>query len=309
MHSFRTMGITSELADCIYKIDKNDRILSYLPLSHVAERTVTEIPFLYRGIKLYFVKNMESFAEDLRTASPTIFFAVPRIWIKFQQGVLKQLPEKKLSILMKLPFISNIISRKIRLSLGLNDVRIAFSGAAPLSISILNWYHNLGIEILDAYGTSENMAYSHTTRRGYVIAGSVGRCNPAVHCKMDEQGQVLVKSPTTMLGYYKPPELTKEMLDDNGYLHTGDMGTIDSDGNLRISGRINELFKSSKGIFIVPTPIENRLLDNPYIEQACVIGASLPQPIALVNLSEQAKEKITDKAFKTELILDLSSLV
>ena len=309
MHTFRTMGITGELAAFIYKTDKNDRMLSFLPLSHVAERAAAEMPFLYRGIKLYFVKNIDSFAKDLRAASPTIFFAVPRIWTKIQHGVFKKMPEKKLRFLMKLPFISGAISKKIRLALGLNDVRIALSGAAPLSTSILSWYHKLGVGILEAYGMSENMAYSHSTRIGETIVGSVGRYNPAVQCKLDKQGQILVKSPTTMLGYYKDPELTKEILDKDGYLHTGDLGTIDNDGNLRITGRITELFKSSKGKYIAPAPIENRLLSNPYIEQVCVTGASLPQPIALVNLSEQAKEKLKDEAFKEELMQEFSALV
>lgn len=308
MHSFRTMGVAGMLAGELYETDASDRALSYLPLAHVAERAAVEICQLYQGFTVYFAHSLESFAEDLRRASPTTFFAVPRIWMKMQQGVLGKVSPRLLKLFMSTPIVSTWFGNKLLQGIGLSDVRIALSGAAPLSTSIINWYRKLGLEILEGYGMTENFAYSHTSAIGHSKAGYVGKANPLVDCRIGEGGEIQVKSPTTMMGYYKAPELTAEVLGEDGYFYTGDIGEIDAQGRLRITGRVKELFKTSKGKYVAPAPIENRLLTDDYIEQICVTGASLPSPIALINLSERAVKKLADQQFRSELIEELAAL-
>lgn len=303
MHSFRNLGTVGTAAGIIYAISKQDRKLSYLPLAHVAERASVEVNQLYYGYPVFFSCSLETFAEDLRRASPTLFFAVPRIYQKFQQQVFARMPAKRLQLLLKLPLIGKRIRKKILSGLGMDQMRIAISGAAPLSTTIIDWYASLGIEILEGYGMSENFAYSHTTRSGESRVGFVGAPSPGVECKISDQGEVLIKSPATTLGYYKAPALTAELFDEAGYMRTGDKGEMDDQGRLRITGRIKELFKTSKGKYIAPAPVEDRLLQNQNIELICVTGANLPGPIALITLNEQSlalsetaegKKSITD---------------
>jgi long-chain acyl-CoA synthetase len=310
MHSFRTMGTTGLLAGELYKTDGTDRFLSFLPLAHVAERAGVEVCQLYQGFTIYFCHSLATFAEDLRRASPTLFFAVPRIWTKLQQGVFAKLSPGLLNTLMRVPLVSGLVGRKILGQMGLGSVRIGISGAAPLSTALLAWYRKLGLEILEGYAMSENFAYSHTSRLGESKIGYVGTANPHVDCRIADSGEILVHSPTNMLGYYKDPEQTRATLDEDGYLHTGDIGSIDQRGRLRITGRIKEIFKTSKGKYVAPAPIENRLLSNTYVEQVCVTGASLPQPIALINLSSVAIKKLnSSENSKQEVINSFSELL
>lgn len=308
MHSFGTMGMAGMLAGDLYQTNADDRALSYLPLAHVAERASVEICQLYQGFTVYFSHNLETFARDLQRASPTLFFAVPRIWMKMQQGVLGKVSPGLLKLLMNTPLVSRWFGKKLLKGIGLADVRIALSGAAPLSTSIINWYRKLGLEILEGYGMTENFAYSHTSAIGLSKPGYVGTANPHVDCRIADSGEILVRSPTNMLGYYKAPELTAEVLDADGYFSTGDIGEIDDQGRLRITGRVKELFKTSKGKYVAPAPIENILLDHSSIEQICVTGASLPSPIALVNLSERVVKRLSDAEFRNELIRELADL-
>ena len=309
MHSFRTMATVGTLTGKLYATGPKDRMLSYLPLAHVAERAAVQVNQLYHGFTVYFSNSLDTFADDLRRARPTLFFAVPRIWTKLQQRVLEQVPEKKLERMLKLPIISHFIRRKLTRALGMDSVRIGISGAAPLSTSLMAWYRNLNVEILEGYAMSENFAYSHSTRWGESKIGYVGCASPGVTCKISEQGEILVKSPTNMLGYYKEPQLTAQAIDDEGFMHTGDKGEIDDHGRLKITGRIKEIFKTSKGKYVAPAPIEDLLLTNTSLEQVCVTGADLPQPIALVTLSAQAATLLDNDSDKAELAAALEQLL
>jgi long-chain acyl-CoA synthetase len=309
MHSFATLATVGTLTGKLYSTNQNDRMLSYLPLAHVAERAAVEINQLYQEFPVYFSGSLETFADDLRRAQPTLFFAVPRIWVKLQQRVLEQIPAKKLDRLLKLPIISGIVRRKLTKALGMNKVRIGVSGAAPLSTSLMSWYQSLGITILEGYAMSENFAYSHSTQLGEAKIGYVGNANPFVDCKLSDEGEILIKSPTNMLGYYLQPELSAETIDADGYLHTGDKGVIDQSGRLKITGRFKEIFKTSKGKYVAPAPIEDLLLRNTALEQVCVTGADLPQPIALATLSEAAVKQSADSTFKNELLQSLAELI
>ena len=308
MHTFNSIASGASQVANIYESSSDDRVLSYLPLSHVAERMVVEMIHLYQGQQIYFAESLDTFAEDLRRARPTIFFAVPRIWAKFQAGVFSNMPEKKLNLLFKIPFLSGSVKRKLKEALGLDKARLCFSGAAPISPGLMGWYKSIGIEILEVYGMTENMGYSHSSQQGKGRPGYVGQANPTVEVKIGDNGEVLVRSPTTMVGYYKEPAKTSEALTEEGFLRTGDVGTIDPDGSLKITGRIKEIFKTSKGKYVAPFPIESKLLASEYVEQCCVMGNAMTQPMALLALSESALKAIHGGESRDGIQQDLRAL-
>lgn len=292
MQDFSKLATVGVEAGKVYAMSEQDRLISYLPLSHVAERDAVEMAMLYHGMKVFFAESLETFAADIQRARPTVFFAVPRIWMKFYQKVCEKMPPEKLERLLGIPLLGNLVRRKLLKALGLDQCRLALSGAAALSPELIHWYKRLGLEILEVYGMTENMAWSHTTRAGDQKIGYVGKPNPGVECRISDDGEILVKSPGSMLGYFKEPEKSAESFIDDHWLRTGDMGQIDGDGRLRITGRIKELFKTSKGKYVAPTPIENKLVGMPGVELVCVVGADLPQPIALLNLTPEERDRL-----------------
>lgn len=309
MLSFTNLGYASVGGTEALEVSPNERMLSYLPLSHVFERFVVELGSMYRGFQLYFAESLDTFVDDLKRAQPTLFLAVPRIWTKFQHGVFEKLPQQKLEKLLRIPLLNRVIKKKILTNLGLQHVKFAGSGSAPLSHDILEWYRGLGLELLEGYGMSENFAYSHMTKPGRARTGYVGEALPGVDVKISEEGEVLVKSPATMMGYYLDDDKTRETFTEDGYLRTGDKGEIDELGRLKLTGRIKEIFKTSKGKYVAPAPIENRLMSHPDIEMVCVSGANYPQPHCLVMLSEDAQRKTADDAFRKELETSFASLL
>lgn len=292
MISFGTMHHSAKGISEYYKTHERDRILSYLPLSHVFERWIAEAQSLYVGFPLYFADSLETFIADLQRARPTLFISVPRLWLKFQLGIFQKMPPKKLDLLFKIPVVKGLVKRKILVELGLNHVRFAGSGSAPIPKEIIEWYRSLGLELLEGYAMTENFAYSHCTKPGEVRPGYVGPPFPDVRQRISEEGEILVKSPGNMMGYYKMPEKSKEQFTDDGFLKTGDLGEIDEKGRLKITGRAKEQFKTSKGKYVAPAPIENMLAVSNYIEACCVTGSGYPQPHAVVMLSEDAREAI-----------------
>lgn len=266
------------------------RFFSYLPLSHIAERMLVEMGSLYTGGEVHFAESLDTFAKNLAAAKPTLFLGVPRIWTKFQMGILEKLPQKKLDLLLSIPIVSSIIKKKIRTALGLQEARNFFTGAAPMPVSLLLWYQKLGINIQDAYAMTENSAYSHLMRADNIKVGYTGQPMPNVEVKISEAGEILMKSETLMEGYYKEPELTAQAF-ENGFLKTGDRGELGPDGFIKITGRVKELFKTEKGKYIAPAPIEVKLSKDQHIEQVCITGAGFPQPFALIVLSQEARKK------------------
>jgi len=225
----------------------------------------------------------------LQRSRPTLFISVPRLWLKFQLGVFQKVPPKKLNRLLKIPILSGVVKKKILTQLGLNHVRFAGSGSAPIPKEVIDWYRSLGLELLEGYGMTENMSYSHCTKPGQVRVGYVGPSYPDVECRISEEGEILVKSPGNMTGYYKMPEKTAEEFTEDGFFKTGDQGEIDELGRLKITGRVKELFKTSKGKYVAPVPIENQINNHPRVEACCVSGAGYPQPFGVVMLSEEAR--------------------
>lgn len=309
MLSFYNMAYAAEGGMEVLGVGSEERMLSYLPLAHVFERTFVELASLYAGFHLYFAESLDTFVQDLQRAQPTLFLSVPRLWVKFQHGVLQKLPKKKLDRLMKIPVVNKLIKKKILKGLGLDKVKLAGSGSAPLASDVLDWYRNLGLELLEGYGMSENFAYSHMSKPGRSRTGYVGESAPGVETRISPEGEIQIKSPATMMGYYKDEEKTREAFTEDGFLKTGDKGEIDEMGRLKITGRIKEIFKTSKGKYIAPAPIENRLMSHDAIEMVCVSGANQTQPHALVMLGEEARPKMADEAFRKEIEESFKKLI
>lgn len=262
------------------------RFFSYLPLCHVAERNIVEAVGLATGGTVYFTESLDTFAKNLAAARPTHFLAVPRIWTKLQQGILAKMPAEKLDRLLKIPVVRQIVKRKIRQGLGLNDAKVIITGAAPMPISLIRWFRRLDIHIQEAYGMTENLGAVSLMPPGSVKDGTVGKIYNGVTARLDPKtGELLTRCNWLMRGYYREPALTETVLTD-GWLATGDVAEVDADGYLRITGRVKEMYKSPKGEYIAPSQIEFGFADNAFIDQICVGGQQLPQPIALVVLSE-----------------------
>ena len=302
MHKFFNFGFAASNAVKTIDLDNTEKFFSYLPLCHIAERLLVEMGSLYTGGQVSFAESLDTFAQNLSETQPTVFLGVPRIWTKFQQGVLAKLPQKKLNILLSIPIISSLIKKKIRAGLGLNGAANVFTGAAPTPTSTIKWFDRLGVKIQEAYAMTENCCYSHVTLNDHIKIGCVGKALPFCEVKLSEQNEIMIKHDALMLGYYKEEKMTAETIKD-GWLYTGDEGSIDEDGFLKITGRVKDLFKSSKGKYVAPSPIEMKLSANKNIENVCVVGNGLPQPIALVVLSEygkgRSKEDVDASLLKT----------
>lgn len=309
MQSFRAFNVIGARMPNTMGLSPDDRMLSYLPLAHVAERVAVQTQSTYYGFQVFFADSLDTFLDDLRRARPTIFFSVPRLWTKFQLGVRAKLSERKEAVLFRIPLVGRLIKKKILAQLGLADVRLALTGAAPLPPEILTWYRELGLELLEGYGMSENMAYSHLTKLGEARAGYVGHANDGVECKIGEGGEVLVKSPAQMMGYYKQPELTGGCYTEDGFFKTGDMGELDEQGRLRITGRVKDLFKTSKGKYVAPVPIENRLGAHPLVESALVAGANQTAPFAVLVLSDETRKALASGSSREAVTAELEALV
>ncbi len=284
VHGFGAFSHTAKALQEVLHSTHADRALSYLPLAHVAERCLVEGASLYVGSRIYFAESLDTFLADLQRARPTFFFSVPRLWVKFQQGVFSKMPKEKLARLMRIPILGGIVKKKILKQLGLDSVRFAGTGAAPLPPEIMTWYRNLGLELLEGYGMTEQFAYATSSMPGKSRIGYVGSATPCCEVKLSDTGEVLTRGPAHMQCYFKEPEKTRETMTTDGWLRTGDLGEFDNERRLKIVGRAKEQFKSSKGKYVAPAPIESKLSAFTKIEACMVTGVSFPQPFALAML-------------------------
>jgi long-chain acyl-CoA synthetase len=313
MHSFER-GTAASLAMVDY-LEKQVgpgftyRALSYLPLAHIFERAWISSANLVMGRgHVFFAESLETFVQDVQRAQPTVFISVPRLWLKFQQGVLAKMPQKKLNTLLSIPILSGIVKKKILTGLGLNSVLHAGSGSAPIPPALLEWYRRLGLNLAEGLGMTEDFAYSHTTNSASK-AGYVGVAMPGVQRRIDEVGQVLIKSPGTMVGYYKQPELTAESFTPDGFFKTGDKGEVSSDGQLKLTGRTKELFKTAKGKYVAPAPIENMINESPMVELSLVSGIGQPAAYALVVPAEGIRPKLSDPQVKADFEAEMKAVL
>jgi len=294
MHSNRSMLAVCEGFQGAFNMTPADRMLSYLPLAHAAERAIVETSSLYFGFCVFFSEGLASFADDLRRAQPTVFFSVPRLWLKFYSSVGQKLTSEQNALLETESPEADGLRKAILAKLGLQETRVALTGSAPISKDIVEWYRQLGLEMLDCYGMSENFATSHVSKPGQVRAGYVGSPAEGVEARISASGELQVKSPGQMLGYFKLPEKTQSEITEDGFFKTGDCGVIDYLGRLKITGRVKDIFKTSKGKYIAPVPIEQKFDGLAEFESVCVMGSGFPQPFALVSLGVEERRRYQD---------------
>ena len=292
-----------------FDLAKPDLILSYLPLCHVAEKIFTLFLPLSFGAVVHFGESIDTVQQDLREVSPTIFLGVPRIWEKMHAGV--EIKMRDSSWLKRTlfrwtegvgqralgreggPSVADriwgavgdlLILRPLQERLGLRRCRIPVSGAAPISAELLRWYHGMGVPILEGYGQTECAGVSHVQPPGAPKIGSVGQALGAFECKIAEDGEILVRGAPVFVGYLHNEEATRETIDEEGWLHTGDIGVIDPKGYLAITGRKKEIIITAGGKNLSPERIENALKMSPYVKEAVAIGDKRKFVSALVQI-------------------------
>ena len=271
------------------QMSAKDRVLSYLPLAHLLERSLIELQSLFYGFKVFFVENQSTFIRDLQRAQPTFFASVPRLWLKFQSQILAKLPQEKIDTLLKIPVINYFVRKKIQKKLGLHKARFCGTGSALTPASLIEWYDNIGIQICEAWGMTETVGVV-TLNYPFNIdkVGSIGRKITDADMKLSEEGEILVKGEGVFKRYHKDPDKTATDYRD-GWFHTGDKAKVDNEGYYYITGRIKDIFKTAKGKYVAPLKLEAMLFENQYTEHACVIGNGLPQPIGLIVLQPELK--------------------
>ncbi len=305
MHAFGPITKATEGMVKGLSFSDSDRALSYLPLAHVFERAYIECASFIAAPHIFFAETLETFVADLRRAKPTVFISVPRLWLKFQQGVFKKMPPGRLDFLLKVPFLGKSVAKKVLTGLGLENVRLAGSGSAPIPAELIAWYRRLGLNLLEGYAMTEDFAYSHLSTPDKSIPGYVGVPYPGVDVKISEEGEVLIRSWGKMVGYYKQPELDAEVFTEDGYFRTGDKGERRDDGLLKLTGRVKELFKTAKGKYVAPAPIENMINEHPLVEMSCVSGVGQPAAFALIVLAEDIRPKMKEPETKERVEREL----
>jgi long-chain acyl-CoA synthetase len=290
--------------------DIESRMLSYLPLAHSFERSWVEASSLVDGnAHLFFAESLDTFLQDLQRARPTLFISVPRLWLKFQQGVFAKMPPAKLDRLLRIPILGRVVAKKVLKGLGLDAVIQAGSGSAPLPADLIRWYRRLGLKLFEGYAMSEDNSYSHTSNEQFSEPGYVGVALAGVQVRISPEGEILIKSPGQFSGYYKQPELTAASFTEDGFFRTGDRGELRADGLLKITGRTKELFKTAKGKYVAPAPIENLLNTHPMVEMSIVSGVGQPAAYGLVVLAETLRPRLGDKAVRAEVEREMTQLL
>ena len=290
------------------KHDGNNDFISYLPLNHIFERVVIEWCSFRYGGTISFVESLDTFAKNLKAVQPHVFAAAPRVWTKLQLGLLTKFPQKKLDTLLKIPLLSSLLKKLIKKGLGFSKARIVVSGSAPMPVELIEWFRKVGVYITNGYGMTENCAIcSSVDGRDFEKLHTVGQPQKGVELKIDEEtGEILMKGPFIMKGYYKNDELTNTTL-RGGWLHTGDKGFLDEDNYLHITGRVADSFKTSKGEYIEPLTLEQYFVNINEIEEVCVVGLGIAQPLCLIQLSEIGKN--TSREVISKMLTDRLSEV
>jgi long-chain acyl-CoA synthetase len=286
------------------------RLLSYLPLAHSFERSCVEASTLVGGeAHVFFAEALDTFLTDLQRARPTVFISVPRLWLKFQQGVFAKMAPEKLDRLLGIPILGRIVAKKVLKGLGLDQVRNAASGSAPIPPDLIAWYRRLGLKLYEGYGMTEDNSFSHGSNEKFNEPGYVGVAMPGVQVRISDEGEILIKSPGQFSGYYKQPELTAASFTEDGFFRTGDLGELRADGLLKITGRAKELFKTAKGKYVAPAPIENLLNAHPMVELSLVSGVGQPSAYAMVVLAESLRPQMGDPTVRARVQDELGQLL
>lgn len=319
MHSNRSVTHQMRHANDFIPARQDDDRLIFLPLCHVAERIAGYYISVALGSVMNFAESTETVPDNLREVQPTVFFAVPRIWEKFYSSITIALkdatplqqwayrraidvglrmtdcriegktPPLPLRIANRLAY--RLVFRNIRRMIGLDRCRIAFTGAAPIAPDLIRWYLALGIDMHEVYGQTENCGVATMMPAEQIKLGSVGRAVPWGEVALSPEGEILIKGDFLFMGYLNQPEKTAETVDPRGWLHTGDVGTIDNEGFVRITDRMKDIIITSGGKNITPSEIENQLKFSPYISDAVVIGDKRPYLTCLVMIDQENVEK------------------
>ena len=299
--------------------NEDDERMCFLPLCHVAERSSGAYFSLYTGTKLNFVENPETIPENVREIAPTVFGAVPRVWEKFYSGVSIALKESnafeqwayKLAIGIGLEKVRRyekgeavgsrlefahwlarlLVLNNVRKLIGIHRSRMLITGAAPISPDLVRWYMALGVPMLEVWGMTETGSVAVGTPIERIKPGSIGIANLPNEVKLSDEGEILVRGPNVFMGYLNQPEKTAETIDPDGWLHTGDVGTVDADGYFRISDRLKDIIITAGGKNITPSEIENQLKFSPYVTDAVVIGDKQPYLVCLIMIDQENVEK------------------
>ena len=291
MLSHANLAAAGEIATRFYGARSDDEVLSYLPLCHVAERLVSVVVALRAGYIVNFGEGGESFANDLRDVQPTFFLGVPRVWERLAATV--QVRMRNASWLKRRsyaawrgrggPLAWLFLYRSLRQKLGMSRVRVALSGAAPIAPEVLEYFRSLKIPVREVYGQTENSALATAAPVEDIRIGTVGRALPGVEVRVTDDGEVLVRSPGNFVGYLGDEAATRAALVE-GWLRTGDLGEIDADGYLTITGRMKDILITGGGLNVSPNKIENLLKVSPFIREVMVIGDRRPYLTALIGI-------------------------
>ena len=299
--------------------NENDERMSFLPLCHVAERTGGAYYSIYTGTKLNFVENPETIPENVREIAPTVFVAVPRVWEKFYSGVSIALKESnaferwayKLAIGIGLERVKRYEARQpdsgalqfahwlarvlvltnVRKMIGIHRSRMLITGAAPISPDLVRWYMALGVPMLEVWGMTETGGGSTAMPIERIKPGSIGVPGKLNEVRLSAEGEIQVRGPNVFMGYLNQPEKTAETIDAEGWLHTGDVGTVDDEGFYRISDRLKDIIITAGGKNITPSELENQIKFSPYVTDAVVIGDKRPYLVCLIMIDQENVEK------------------
>ena len=282
-------------------------LLSYLPLAHAFERGAVLAASMYIGAQVYFLESLDKLADTLQYVRPTRFYAVPLVWTRMQSQILKKLPQKKLDLYLKIPVFRGIVKRKLRAGLGFDRCWLRVSGAAPMPMPVLEWFRKVGIDIYQGYGMTENSIYASCNLPDANRLGSVGRPFADSLMRLAPDGEIQNKHPAVTPGYFKAPDKTAELFTEDRWLRTGDVGRIDEDGFLYVTGRVKEIFKTMKGKYVTPAPIEGAFSTNTDLDQICLVGAGMYQPILLASLNPDGRAKPKDVVEK-ELVATMDAV-
>jgi long-chain acyl-CoA synthetase len=320
MHSHKGLVYTVRGYNTLIAQDESDERMCFLPLCHIAERVGGEYFALYTGSKLNFVENPETVPENVREISPTVFTAVPRVWEKFYSGVTIALKEataleqaayrwaigvgtriankvlagEAVGALLKLQFViaRRLALDNVRRMIGIHRARFLVTGAAPISPDLVRWYLALGVPMLEVWGMTESCGAATGVPAARIKPGSIGPSARYNEVKLDPAtSEILVRGPNVFMGYLNQPEKTRETIDADGWLHTGDVGSVDADGYFRIVDRMKDIIITAGGKNVTPSEIENELKFSPYITDAVVIGDRRPYLTVIVMIDQENVEK------------------
>ncbi|RLQ22513.1 AMP-binding protein [Seongchinamella sediminis] len=273
---------------CKYtEVRRNPRFLSYLPLSHIAERQLVMVQSILQNGSVTFNESAATLIRDMTDTRPNFFFGAPRVWEQLQQKVLAQFGSRT-ALDQALQQDREGTSLAVRQTLGLDQADYMLTAAAPTPPALIAWFEELGLPLMEGFGQTEIMAVSLNTSVSRRI-GSIGRVPPDVEMKITEEGELAFKAEGAAIGYYKMPEQSSETFRD-GWVHTGDRARIDADGFLYLTGRVKDYFKTIQGKFVAPAPIESAFAANEWTEQLCLLGRGYSKTVIVCVLSEVARE-------------------